>query len=182
MTEQARYQVRLDWGVAGLAAVAEDAEVVVWVDAAAQDGTEAGAAPLEACPAGAAVVETGLRTAAATAAWVVELQRRIGRRLTIAIVAAGTMRPDGSLRLEAPDHLAAGAVVDGLIAAGIDATSPEAAIAENAYRGLRRAVGHLVSASAPSIPAEARRVDAGLDPDAVRVLRPHPEDAVSPRA
>ena len=30
---QAKYQVRFDWGVAGLAAVAQDADVVVWVAA-----------------------------------------------------------------------------------------------------------------------------------------------------
>ncbi|MDQ1512621.1 MAG: hypothetical protein QOC59_463, partial [Microbacteriaceae bacterium] len=33
MGEQSRYQVRFDWGVSGASAVADDADVLVWVDA-----------------------------------------------------------------------------------------------------------------------------------------------------
>ena len=31
--EQARYQIRFDWGLDGAAAIATDADVLVWVDA-----------------------------------------------------------------------------------------------------------------------------------------------------
>ncbi len=57
------------------------------------------------------------------------------------------------------DLLAAGAVVDALVATGIDHTSPEAAVACAAYTGLRRAVRHLVSAAEGA---------SDLDPETVR--------------
>ena len=60
---------------------------------------------------------------------------------------AGDVRPDGSTRFAVEDHLVAGAVIASLGTLGIDATSPEAAVADAAYRGLEGAVGHLVTAS-----------------------------------
>ena len=33
MSEQARYEVRFDWGASGAEAVGGDADVIVWVDA-----------------------------------------------------------------------------------------------------------------------------------------------------
>ncbi|HET6824847.1 MAG TPA: hypothetical protein VFH64_02885, partial [Amnibacterium sp.] len=83
MGEQHRYQVRFDWGVGGAAAVAADADVLVWVDA-----IEARPAPLDALPAGPAVVETGLAGAVATGQWILDLQEARQRRTTVALVAA----------------------------------------------------------------------------------------------
>ena len=45
------------------------------------------------------------------------------------------------------DQLAAGALIDALIGLGIDHVSPDAAVASASYEGLRRACGHLLSAS-----------------------------------
>jgi 2-phosphosulfolactate phosphatase len=45
------------------------------------------------------------------------------------------------------DLLAAGAIIDAISDVGIDHQSPEAAAAASAYRGLRRATTHLISAS-----------------------------------
>jgi hypothetical protein len=136
--EQHRYQVRFDWGIPGVAAIADDADVIVWVDAIGE--TPAPELPVT-------VVETGFTAARTSADWVADLQRELARRITIAIVAAGDIRSDGSVRFSVEDQLAAGAVIDGLARRGIDATSPEAAAAEGAYLHLARAAGHLMTAS-----------------------------------
>ncbi|WP_316289322.1 2-phosphosulfolactate phosphatase [Clavibacter michiganensis] len=155
---QARYQVRLDGGVAGARRIAAGADVIVWVDAlpfvppptaARRDEV------LATMPARPAVVSAGLADAPAVADWILALQTALGRRAYVAVVAAGTVEADGSWRACAEDQLAAGAVVDALAALGIDATSPEAAVACAAYQQLRPAVGHLVTAS-----VSARRLDA----------------------
>ena len=140
MGEQNRYQVRFDWGVDGAAAVAADADVLVWVDAIA-----ARPAPLDALPAAPALVETGLAGAVATGQWILDLQEARQRRTTVALVAAGADRGAG-LRFAAEDLLAAGAVADALEARGIDAMSPEAAVADAAYRALGRAASSLFAA------------------------------------
>jgi hypothetical protein len=140
VTEQQRYQVRLDWSLPGAAAVAADADVVVWVDALQPEP-----APLGDLPARAAVVETGLEGAADAAEWILDLQETLQRRTMVALIAAGGRRGDG-IRFAAEDLLAAGAVVDALEARGIDAYSPEAAVADAAFRTLRPAVGSLTSA------------------------------------
>ena len=64
----------------------------------------------------------------------------------VAVVAAGSpvQAPEG---IPVEDHLLAGAVIDALGTVGIDATSPEAAVAAAGYQGLRGAVGHMLSAS-----------------------------------
>jgi hypothetical protein len=159
--------------MAGAAAVAADADVVVWADAITGAG---GALDVGSLPAGAAVIAADLRTARAAAAWTAARQRQLGRRTAIAVVAAGELRGDGSLRYAVEDHLVAGAVIAFLGTFGIDATSPEAAVADAAYRGLDRAVGHLVTASvggrSASLVPSMFRVDPDLDASAVRVLRP----------
>ncbi|WP_316308394.1 2-phosphosulfolactate phosphatase [Clavibacter michiganensis] len=137
---------------------AAGADVTVWVDplpsappptAARRDEV------LATMPARPAVVSAGLADAPAVADWILALQTALGRRAYVAVVAAGTVEADGSWRACAEDQLAAGAVVDALAALGIDATSPEAAVACAAYQQLRPAVGHLVTAS-----VSARRLDA----------------------
>ncbi|MDN4616264.1 2-phosphosulfolactate phosphatase [Leifsonia sp. F6_8S_P_1B] len=190
---QAKYQVRFDWASAGAAAVAADADVVVWVDALPADGPTGAveAAPaLAAAPAAAAVLAAGLTDAPAVARWILDEQVRLGRRAMIALVAAGGTAAGGTAaggtaadpatpRFAVEDLLAAGAVVDALAASGIDYSSPEAAAACAAFTGLRGAVAHLLTASVsgqelvaqgitPADVAPAGRLDTSAD---VRVLR-----------
>lgn len=132
---QSGYQVRFEWGAAGAAAVAVDADVVAWVD-------EIGSEPV---PAGARV--TTLAEAEKFAAWCLSRQEELGGRFRIAVVAAGATQPDGSLRFAVEDLLGAGAVIDAIAELGIDHQSPEAAAAAAAYTGLRNATRHLVNAS-----------------------------------
>jgi len=171
--EQAAYQVRFDWGRTGVGAVGADADVVVWVDAIPT------VPPPDLPLASQAVIEADVRTSAAAARWLRALQEHLARRITIAVVAAGEQRPDGSTRCAVEDHLAAGSVISHLGALGIDASSPEAATAEAAYRQLERALGHLVSAGvtgrAAAVRPAAFRVDEELGAAAVVVRRPHPD-------
>lgn len=161
---QSDYQVRLEWGGAGLSRLA-DAHVVVLVQtlglstralAAAEAGApldavdDAAAALVRASAAtGAHVVVGGLRNAAAVAAHVLEVQRTRGERTSISIVAAGY--PDGTdaegLRFAVDDLLGAGAVVAALGDLGIDHASPDAAVAGEGFRALGGAVRHLLTAS-----------------------------------
>ena len=170
MSEQARYQVRFDFGIAGAHAVGADADVIVWVDALGDESVD-----LSALPAGAAVITTGLANAVAAADWVMAEQLRLEKRFATAVIAAGTQR-NGQWRYAVEDQLAAGAVIDRLSELGLDATSPEAAAAEASYRTLSRAVGHLMTASVSAIngadaPAEARSVNTDVTPADVTVLR-----------
>ena len=180
---QGKYQVRFAWGVGGAGRIARDAHLVVWVDVlpepgrAASRGTDgtararAGAALL---PDGPEVVLGHLGNATAVAERVTRLQAERGDRCVVAVVAAGRSTGGGADvaddageptdTAEVPestveDLLAAGAVVDALVATGIDHTSPEAAVACAAYTGLRRAVRHLVSAAEGA---------SDLDPETVR--------------
>jgi phosphosulfolactate phosphohydrolase-like enzyme len=137
-TAQSKYQVRFDVGFDGLARVGA-ADIVVWVDPLAVSDTDA---VLEALDAGASAVVAGLGNRRAVAEWVLDQQVQRGRRVSIALVAAGR---DGSF--SSNDLLAAGAVIDALVALGIDFTSPEAAVACAAFESLRNAVGHLFTAS-----------------------------------
>ena len=132
---QTNYQVRFEWGAAGAAAVAVDADVVAWID-------ELGA---ETVPTGARV--TALAEAEEFAAWCLAKQEELGGRFRIAVVAAGATQADGSLRFAVEDLLGAGAVIDAIAELGIDHQSPEAAAAAAAYTGLRNATRHLVNAS-----------------------------------
>ncbi|WP_348788721.1 hypothetical protein [Leifsonia sp. NPDC080035] len=141
---QTKYQVRFDWAAEGAAAVAADADVVVWVDALEPDG--AGATVPE-IPGTGAVLRAGLTDPSAVAQWILDEQVRLGRRAMVAVVAAGGSTAAGATRFAVEDLLAAGAVVDALAVRGIDYSSPEAAAACAAFTGLRRAVAHLLTAS-----------------------------------
>lgn len=135
---QSDYQVRFDWGRAGVAAVGADAEAVVWVDQLGEAPGPAGSVP------------GTLERADELAAWALAEQEKLGGRFRIAVVAAGAEREDGSLRFAVEDLLAAGAVIDAIAGVGIDHQSPEAAAAASAHRGLARATRHLISASVSS--------------------------------
>lgn len=93
------------------------------------------------------VVAACLRNRSAVARWILSHQRALGARATVAIVAAGEVREDESVRFAVEDLLASGALVDALAEVGIDASSPEAAAACAAWQGLRRAAGHILTAS-----------------------------------
>ena len=169
--DQSTYQVRLEWGVDGLARLAP-ADIVVVVDvlrfsttvieavergadfpldAAARAISINGAAVAEAAAARGALVLLGaLRNASAVADAVLAEQQRRGGRTSIAVIAAGELTgtdAGATVRFAVEDQLGAGAIVDALGALGIDHTSPDAAVASESFRALRRAVKHLLTAS-----------------------------------
>lgn len=182
--DQSRYQVRLDWGVAGLRRTAP-ADVVIVVDVLRFSSTVSARVaagehvPLDdaaravsrngaviAASASDSVVLLGcLRNAEAVAAAALAEQQRRGARTSIAVIAAGELSPDGQaeLRFAVEDLLGAGAVVDALSRLGIDHTSPEAAAACESFRGLGGAVRHLLTASGSG----QELLDRGLRDDAL---------------
>lgn len=173
--DQSQYQVRFDWGVDGAMTVGSDVDVIVLVDVlAAPPGHVPPALP----DVRATVIDGGFTNRTAVAEWVLARQAERGDRFAVAIIASGAERAGGGLRVTVEDQLAAGAIVDALAAVGIDYCSPEAAAACAAFLGLRRAVGHLVSASASGKellagePSTDFGVATGLDTsNAVRVLK-----------
>lgn len=190
---QSDYQVRLEWGEAGLARLAP-ADVVVVVqtlglsahalsvcehDAALDLSTDADPAASLARAAeagGAHVVFAGLRNAAAVAAHIMRVQHDRGRRTSISVIAAGSGDEDATagLRWAVDDLLGAGAVVAALGDLGIDHASPDAAVAGEGFRALGGAVRHLLTASGNgrALAAEGERdaVLAAAARDAVPVV------------
>lgn len=190
---QSDYQVRLEWGAAGLARLAP-ADVVVVVQtlglsARALDACEGGggldlatddeaaASLARAAEAGGAhVVIGGLRNAAAVAAHVMRVQQTRGLRTSISILAAGYPGETDAagVRFAVDDLLGAGAVVAALGDLGIDHASPDAAVAGEGFRALGGAVRHLLTASGTgrALAAEGRRdaVLAGATRDAASVV------------
>lgn len=167
--DQSTYQVRLDWGLAGLERLA-DADVVVIVDVlhfssrladAVADGAEvdlteaaswsvdstAPALAVTAAAGGATVLAGGIRNASAVARTVQAIQEQRQARTAVALIAAGERDGSNDLRFAVEDHLGAGAIIAALTDLGIDHTAPDAAVAAEGFRALRRALGHLVSAS-----------------------------------
>jgi len=205
--DQSTYQVRLEWGVDGLARLAP-ADIVVVVDvlrfsSSVADAVASGSeVPLEgavawsrngaavAAAAGDATVLLGsLRNAGAVARAVATLQNRRQARTSVAVIAAGESDAAGALRVAVEDQLGVGAVIAALTDLGIDHTAPDAAVAAEGFRALRRALRHMVSASgsareiADGVPATDRMTAAGVVPtspaaaaeldalDAVPILR-----------
>ena len=165
--DQSTYQVRLEWGVAGLQRLAT-ADVVVVVDvlrfsstlpdavasgieidlADAVEWSSNGAAVVAAAAAtGATVLVGGIRNASAVARTLTAIQERRGERTSVSVIAAGEVDAQGPLRFAVEDHLGAGAIVAALTDLGIDHTAPEAAVAAEGFRALRGALRHLLSAS-----------------------------------
>lgn len=138
--------MRFDWGLAGLDRVAP-AEITIVVDVLAS-GADAALLAARAADRGAVVISADLRTASAAADAAVAEQHRRAERTSIAVIAVGeTDTGSGSLRFAVEDLFGAGAVIDALAARGIDHSSPEAAAACEAFRGLRPALRHLLTAS-----------------------------------
>ncbi|WP_022889690.1 2-phosphosulfolactate phosphatase [Agromyces italicus] len=125
---------------------------------------------------GVPVIAASMRNRTAVAERLLAMQAEHGDRFMIAVVAAGERAGIGSAgsgglapdaverrpaepgspladgtRFAIEDLLVAGAVIDALVARGIDHTSPEAAVACAAYEGLSRATGHLISASGSGV-------------------------------
>lgn len=188
--DQSTYQVRLEWGVAGLQRL-ESADVVVVVDvlrfsssvadAVASGGSvrlddavgwsRNGAAVAAAAQVqGAVVLVGGLRNASAVARAVTTLQERNGSRTSVAVIAAGEADGAGMLRFAVEDQLGAGAIIAALTDLGIDHTAPDAAVAAEGFRALRRALRHLIGASgsarelADGVAATDRMLSSGVTP------------------
>ncbi len=138
---QERYQVRFDVGLDGARRIGASAHLLVWCDGLATEPV-----PTDALPPHLEVIDARCGAASAIAQRLLELQAARGERTMVAVVAAGSPveAPEG---IPVEDHLLAGAVIDALGAVGIDATSPEAAVAAAGYQGLRGAVAHMLSAS-----------------------------------
>lgn len=190
--DQSTYQVRLDWGTAGLARLAT-ADVVVVVDVLrfsstvidatasgvtvaleeAQRWSRNGAAVVAAASTDSTVLVGGIRNAAAVARAVQIIQERRQARTSVAVIAAGELDPAGTLRFAVEDQLGAGAIVSALSARGIDHTAPDAAVAAEGFHALRGAVRHMVGASgsgrelADEVTATARIEASGLVPTSV---------------
>lgn len=164
--DQSTYQVRLDWGTAGLARLAP-ADVVVVVDvlrfsstvidaaaagtavvlAEAEGWSRHGAAVAAAASAEAIVLVGGIRNASAVARTVQTIQERRQARTSVAVIAAGEADAAGTLRFAVEDQLGAGAIILALSDRGIDHTSPDAAVAAEGFRALRGALRHMIGAS-----------------------------------
>lgn len=97
---------------------------------------------------GVPVIAACLRNRTAVARRIIAMQGERGERLRVAVIAAGEAREDGSVRFAVEDLFTAGAVIDALATLGIDDCSPEAAAACAVFTGLKRATGHLLTASA----------------------------------
>ncbi|WP_173923540.1 2-phosphosulfolactate phosphatase [Agromyces sp. Marseille-P2726] len=175
---QAKYQVRFDWGVGGAHRILAGAHVAVLVDAllfttlvvvAAENGEDSPASGVAAAALDAEVAErelvvlaASLRNRAAVADRILALQEERGERMIVAVIGAGEPADNGrGIRFAIEDQLTAGAVVDALVALGLDHTSPEAAVASAAYEGLRQAAVHLIGASGSG----AELVAAGRKPE-----------------
>ena len=154
--DQGSYQVRFEWGLAGWRRLAPaDLTVVVDVLGLSAEALEAGGQASPAPSAGLAIAHAAvaagstvfvgsLRNAAAVAQAALAEQVARGERTSIAVIAATT----GEGEMFAVENLlGAGAVIDALATLGTDHSSPEAAVVCEGFAGLRRAVGHLISAS-----------------------------------
>lgn len=190
--DQSFYQVRLEWGIDGLARL-EPADVVVVVDVlrfttAAADAVARGeslaldhsgsvnGAPLAAAATGALVLAGSLRNAGAVARAILAEQHRLGGRVSVAVLAAGERAKDAAdaIRFAIEDQLGAGAIIAALSDLGIDHISPEAAVACEAFRGLRGAVRHLLTASGSG----RELVERGLRDEVVHAAELDAVDAV----
>lgn len=186
--DQSSYQVRFEWGVAGIQRLAP-ADIVVVVDvlrfsSTVTDAVASGRAVSLADAAtwsrnGAAVATAAregtvllgaLRNASAVARTVLEIQNRREQRTSVSVIAAGELADAGDLRFAVEDLLGAGTIIAALSDLGVDHTAPEAAAACESARGLRRAMRHLLTASgsgkeiAAGVEATERIEAAGLVP------------------
>ncbi|WP_417563803.1 2-phosphosulfolactate phosphatase [Microbacterium sp.] len=196
--DQSFFQIGLEWGAEGLARLAP-ADIVVVVDVLrfstqAVDAAAAGrtlplagsgsvnGARVAAAASGAVVVAGCLRNAGAVARWIVAEQHRRGDRVRVAVIPAGELTgpsepgpsQGGCVRVAIEDQLGAGAVIAALGDLGLDHSSPEAAVACEAFRSLRGAVRHLLLASGSG----QELVDRGLRDDVLHAAEIDVDDVV----
>ena len=89
------------------------------------------------------------------------LARRGVDSCVITVIAAGERWPDGSLRPAVEDLWGAGAVLAALVDLGVEGLSPEARVAEAAYR----AIEHDVAAAVTECASGRELVDGGFEDD-----------------
>lgn len=157
---QQSYQVRFDWALPGFLALAAQSDVVVIADALPARPGSSGLGSSHPTPLGAhRVITASLNNRAAVAEWVLARQAEKSDRFSVAVIAAGDLRPDGTSRFAVEDLLLAGAVIDALSTLGIDHCSPEAAAASASFVGLKQARKHLLlaSESGQALAADGRR-------------------------
>lgn len=124
--------------------------------------------------AGAVVVAGCLRNARAVAQWILAEQHRRGGRVRVAVLPAGEGADAASARFAIEDQLGAGAVIAALADLGIDHSSPEAAVACEAFRALRGAVRHLLLAGGSG----QELVERGLRDDVLHAAEIDADDVV----
>jgi 2-phosphosulfolactate phosphatase len=177
--DQSFYQVRLERGPEGFRRLAAS-DVVVLIDvfdtarmslAAIESGgepmlvVEPDMLSIVEAAADSIVFAGGLRNASAVADAILAEQVRRGGRVSVALVLCGSAL-DGRIGME--NDLAAGAIADALAARGIDHASPEVAVPCEAFRALRGAVRHLITASGGGrqLAELTERLGAAFDPRA----------------
>jgi hypothetical protein len=161
------YQVMCTWGLSGVNRLGIEADVTIWVDTLISAGVSS-QSPGD-FPGSGRVILSSLPDAFAVANWVADLQLELHKRLNVLVVCAGEATHNIA------DQLAAGAVIEQLAARGLDALSPEAAVANASFLQLRQATAHLIAASegwANSIPPDfTMKVDESITTGQVRILR-----------
>lgn len=161
------YQVMCTWGLSSAFRKAFTPDVYIWVDALSS--CSADELNFQGLPGDSPIIAADIANAFAVADWVTRRQLSEQKRLTVLIICADNKSHSIA------DQLAAGAVIERLAHNGLDAMSPEAAVANAAYSQLKRATTHLITASEAAsdlsrIPAKLS-VDESLTVDSVRILR-----------
>ncbi len=133
------YQVMCTWGLSGAQRLRVNPDVVIWVNALTQS------APLplqlDSLPGDNKVLLGSYFDAFAVADWVANYQLEKQRRVVVLLVCSDAETHNVA------DELAAGAIIERLAQKGLDAMSPEAAVANAAFIQLRNAAAHLIAAS-----------------------------------
>jgi hypothetical protein len=164
--ESSHYQVECVWGIEGLERYPFEIDVLVWVDVLEENSELLSHIP--SAQQDYVALIAGLHDSYAVADWIMNFQLEKQQRMHILMACAGAK--DHSIA----DQLAAGAIIERLAEHGIDAMSPQAAVANAAFIGLKNATNHLISAFMRSnnqmIPDERLRVDEGLGLGAARVF------------
>ena len=161
------YQVLCTWGLSGIARLGITADVYIWVDALSSSPENV--LDNDVIASSGRVILSSIFDAFAVADWVADLQMELQQRLCVLVACANANTHSIA------DQLAAGAVIERLAQRGLDAMSPEAAVANAAFVQLRSATSHLISASEVGMNSLSSGltlvVDESIKADQVRILR-----------
>ena len=164
--ERSHYQIDCVWGIEGVNKYTYEIDVLVWVDVI--DENSGWLSEIANSQRDYVALTAGLHDSFAAADWIMNFQLEKQQRLHILVACAGS--EDHSIA----DQLAAGAIIERLAEHGIDAMSPQAAVANAAFNSLRNATSHLIAADLRSkkqfIADERLRVNEGLGLSVARVL------------